>query len=196
MPKVLTKDIVLRRLASRGITIVGEYLGGKAKTRFQCKEGHAWDAQPRNVMHGTGCPHCSGTLRLTRELVNERLVGRELTMTGPYVNALTKTEFTCANRHTWEAQPGSVMYGNRYPICAVNFPLTKKLVNERIEDRSLLITDDYYSTSTHTEFTCSEDHSWEATSLNVMLGTGRKSRLPRVTDKKRIKNNAQWELPL
>jgi hypothetical protein len=137
MLKALTKDTVLRRLASRGITIVAEYLSGKAKTRFQCKEGHAWDAQPRNGMHGTGCPHCSGTLRLTRELVNERLVGRELTMTGPYVNALIKTKFTC-----------------------------------------------------------SEGHSWEATSLNVMRGTGRKSRLPRVTDKKRIKNSAQWELPL
>jgi hypothetical protein len=109
--KSLTKDIVLRRIASRGITIVGEYINVKTKTMFQCKEGHVWGAPASNVMHGTGCPECSGNIRLNKTLVNERLADRKITMTGSYINARHKTEFRCPNGHTWQAIPDSVMRG-------------------------------------------------------------------------------------
>ena len=55
----LTKEIVNERIAHRGIAMTGDYIGARTKTEFACSEGHGWDATPKNVMKGRGCPDCA-----------------------------------------------------------------------------------------------------------------------------------------
>ena len=118
MPNKLTKEIVNERIAHRGIAMTGDYINNKTKTEFTCSEVHHWDARPDSVMSGKGCPHCVGNILLTKEIVNERITHRGITMTGDYVNVMTKTGFACSEGHKWDTTPNHVMKGRGCPNCA------------------------------------------------------------------------------
>lgn len=47
-----------KRLAGRGITLIGHVRSKHGKSDFQCTNGHAWRAVPNDVAEGKGCPHC------------------------------------------------------------------------------------------------------------------------------------------
>lgn len=169
----LDKESVNARIADRGITLLGEYMGAHVSTLFQCSEGHTWLARPNNILQGKNCPHCDGQFPLSPEIVNERLADRGLVLVGAYVNSVTPTQFRCAEGHTWEAAPGSVMGGTGCPFCYdKNHPLTTKTVNERIADRGIVLLDEYINNRTKRRFQCEEGHIWETAPANVLAGRG------------------------
>ena len=169
--KRLTVDAVRNRLAGRGIDLVGEYVNSQTKTQFKCNEGHTWETTSGSVMGGKGCPHCSGNVPLTKEIVNDRIAERGITLLGEYGGAHTNTLFQCSEGHTWDARSGNIMQGKNCPHCDGQFPLSKKIVNERIADRGLVMLGEYVNSQTKTQFKCNEGHTWEATPNNVMGGT-------------------------
>lgn len=57
--KRLTSDIVNARLASKKISLIGEYESALTKSQFQCNLGHIWTAKPADVMGKSGCPSCA-----------------------------------------------------------------------------------------------------------------------------------------
>ena len=172
MPNKLTKEIVNERIAHRGIAMTGDYINNSTNTEFTCSDGHSWNAKPRDVIRGNGCPHCAGNFPLTKEIVNERIADRGIAMTGDYINAKIKTEFTCSDGHSWDATPDSVVRGRGCPHCADRVPLTKEIVNERIANRGIAMTGDYINVNTKTEFNCSDGHVWDAVPSSVMAGRG------------------------
>lgn len=48
--KKITKENVNNRIASRGLTLLGEYVKYHTKTTFQCSKQHIWNATPANVL--------------------------------------------------------------------------------------------------------------------------------------------------
>ena len=74
----LTSNNVNQRLAPRNISIEGEYLGTKLKSTFRCSDGHVWQAKAYSVLHGSGCPECSGNIKWTKEEINNLLWNRGL----------------------------------------------------------------------------------------------------------------------
>lgn len=54
-----TVESVIRRLESKGITLVGPFCGTNARTQFRCNCGHEWDAYMGSVLHVSGCPKCA-----------------------------------------------------------------------------------------------------------------------------------------
>jgi hypothetical protein len=121
--QILSKDIVNKRIHERSIELVGEYINKDKKTTFRglaC--GHEWEARPNDVMvKKSGCPHCSKNAKLSKDIVNERIHGREIEMIGEYVNKSTKSLFRhliCGNN--WEATPGNIMKGNGCPLCVTH----------------------------------------------------------------------------
>lgn len=168
----LSKEIVNARIADRGITLLGDYMGAHASTFFQCREGHTWEARPGNIMQGKNCPHCDGQFPLSKEIVNERIADRGLILLGEYTNSVTKTSFQCSEGHTWEATPGNVMAGTGCGICAGTFLLTTEIVNDRIADRGLVLLDEYINNTVKRRFRCSEGHVWETAPANVLSGRG------------------------
>ena len=112
-----------------------------------------------------------GRRRLTKEEVNRRLEGRPLRLIGEYVNNVTKTTFECDRGHQWESYTCNVLNrGDGCPHCAGRFPLTKKVVNERLKGRPLRLVGTYINTDTNTTFECDEGHRWEARPTNVLDG--------------------------
>ncbi len=119
----LSKEIVNERIADKGIEMLGEYVNNSTNALFKCNEGHTWEAMPANVVknNGTGCPFCAGNLPLSKDIVNERIADRNVTMIGEYVNNSTRSIFICNEGHTWETPPASVLSGTGCPICAERY---------------------------------------------------------------------------
>lgn len=93
-----------------------EYLGTDVKLKWQCSNGHIWEATP-HIVNGKSkswCPYCANKKRvehqkLTIEVLHEIAAekgGRCLST--EYVNANTKVRWQCAYGHEWEAKPSSV----------------------------------------------------------------------------------------
>lgn len=54
----------------RNITIIGEYIDTKHKTRFKCNVcGYEWEDKARNIIDGKKCPECS-KMEKEKELIN------------------------------------------------------------------------------------------------------------------------------
>lgn len=113
----LSKEIINERLLDRGITLISDYTGALAKGTFMCHDGHHWQSTTNHVIRGSGCPHCSGKAQLSKDIVNQRIKDRELTMIGDYLGILSKTEFKCRHEHYWSATPGNIMTGSGCPTC-------------------------------------------------------------------------------
>ena len=114
----LTKEIVNERISDRGIEMVGEYINIDTRATFRCEYGHEWETIPDGVIAGNGCPICSGTAPLSKEIVNERITGRGFKMISDYINTATKTTFRCDKGHEWNAKPSNIMHGQGCPTCA------------------------------------------------------------------------------
>lgn len=55
----LTTEVVNDRIADQGLVLLDEFITNSVKVRFQCSEGHIWEAKPNNILNGRGCPYCS-----------------------------------------------------------------------------------------------------------------------------------------
>jgi len=97
-----------------------EYVGIHTKLKWQCKEGHVWDAIPNNIQRGQWCPHCSGRRKTIEDM---RLMAKEKggkCLSEKYVNGITKLKWQCKEGHIWEAKPDPIKQGHWCPICSEN----------------------------------------------------------------------------
>nr|MBT6353493.1 hypothetical protein [Pelagibacteraceae bacterium] len=44
-----------------------DYINNSIKIKWECAEGHTWEAIPDSVKRGSWCPICSGNIPLTIE---------------------------------------------------------------------------------------------------------------------------------
>ena len=175
--KRITKENVNNRIASRGLTLLGEYVKYHTKTTFQCSKQHIWNATPANVLYGFGCPHCAGNVPLTKLIVNERIADRGLRMLGEYIHQKKKALFECSEGHTWETAPSNVLYANGCPKCgkikaANKKRLSRDVIRERLSSRNIELIGEYLHTNSKTMFQCVKGHSWQATPGSVLSGNG------------------------
>jgi hypothetical protein len=104
--------------------------------------------------------------KLTKELINSRLLDREIQLIGKYVNMTTKTLFRCNNHHEWESSTGNIIKGRSCPKCHCN-KLTNEIVNSRLIDTNITMIDIYVNSLTKALFRCSEGHEWMARPSHV-----------------------------
>jgi len=109
---------------------------------------------------------------LTIENINSRIKDRDITLIGEYINGRTQTEFQCHKKHIWKVAPNDVIHGNGCPYCSHKFPLTKEIINKRLNDRGIVISGEYVNNYTKTKFQCANGHEWETTANSVLSGCG------------------------
>lgn len=136
MPAKLTKDEINIRLEHRGIQIEGEYINSNTKADFRCQKNHIWTVAPNDVVHGNGCPHCSGKFPLSKELVNSKLESRGITLLGDYINNHKKSNFECDKGHQWATTVNSVLSGCGCPQCAYDYSKESCLYILEIKDHT------------------------------------------------------------
>ena len=113
-----------------------------------------------------------GRSKLTKDIINSRISNRSIFLIGDYTNVNTKVDFCCDSGHVWQSTPQNIMNGNGCPKCAGLSPLSKDVVNERIQDRGIVLIGDYVSALTKSEFRCELNHVWKAKPSAIMGGAG------------------------
>lgn len=94
------------------------YENSKTKLRWQCHDGHEWDAIPASIRSGVWCPTCArrhrGTIDGMRALAAER--GGEC-RSRAYQNHHDPLRFTCRRGHEFTATGMAVKSGAWCPTC-------------------------------------------------------------------------------
>lgn len=158
-----------------GKCLSDEYMGNKNKLKWQCKEGHVWEATPHSVKRGTWCADCVGIVKLTIEemqrIANKK--GGECLST-EYINARAKLKWRCSEGHEWENTSDHVKNRGQWcPICARKTRSDKrKLSIEMMEEIAeghggKCLSNEYVNNLTKLKWECREGHRWEATSKNI-----------------------------
>jgi len=112
-----------------------EYVHSKTKLKWQCAEGHVWEAEAYQVKgKGTWCPICfHAKRRLTIEKMQEAASAKGgKCLSDTYEGALTKLKWQCANGHVWETTPSKVIHSGSWCKKCYNESQRKKLICEKV----------------------------------------------------------------
>ena len=127
--------------AGRGLIWLGPIVAsGKAKTEWQCENGHRWFSTFNWIQQRKkGCRQCAGLTALTSADFCVIADIRGLIWTGPEcVNSRTKTGWRCSRGHEWEAIYTSIKGGSGCPDCSGNIRKTIEEFNHVAEVRVLM----------------------------------------------------------
>jgi len=154
-----------------GECLATEYKNSLTKLRFQCKNGHEFEATPNAVKNEDHwCPICSGVKKLTLEKFQDIARERGGECCSPeYKNNHTKLRFRCKNGHEFEATPSAVKNKDNWcPICAGNKRLTLKEFQDIAKERGgECLSIEYKNIGTKLRFRCENGHEFEATPNSV-----------------------------
>src|ERR1019366_7052444 len=127
----LTNEEVDHKLLSenRNIKRIGNISGNKNNIEWQCLIigcNHIWKAKPNNVLNAkNGCPKCARNFSLTNEIVDLRLIGRNIKRLDNIISSETKHKWECLIEncsYIWSAMPRSVLgTKNGCSKCNCNF---------------------------------------------------------------------------
>ena len=115
--------------ARGGQCLSDEYMSAHTKLKWECSEGHTWEATPSGIKgsekrKGTWCPKCGdissaqkrkGTIE-EMQTIAEAKGGKCLSF--KYMNAHAKLQWECTKGHQWFATPHSIKRGTWCPVCA------------------------------------------------------------------------------
>ena len=113
------KKIALKK----GFTLISdEYKGTNQKLLWQCQYGHKWETTPKHILHGTGCPKCSGNLIELKDVQKFADFNGIKVESKEYLNNTTIMEFECSNRHFFKMSWAHLRKykKNACPICRKN----------------------------------------------------------------------------
>ncbi|WP_027803839.1 hypothetical protein [Paraburkholderia dilworthii] len=103
-----------------GRCLSSEYGNLSTKLRWQCAEGHVWEAAPHGLRQcGAWCPECAFE-KLRLKIGDMHAVARERggeCLSTLYVNNETKLRWRCAQGHEWDAKPMHIRLGTWCPKC-------------------------------------------------------------------------------
>ena len=172
--KIIISIEELRKVAKQkgGKCLSRKYINANSKLRWQCAEGHKWEAIPYAVRNlGTWCPYCVGKHKTIDDAHRIALKNNGACLSNNYVNIKSKLSWRCAKGHNWSASLGSIIGGTWCPVCAG----TKKLT---IEDMHSLaskyegecLSASYTNSNSHLHWRCSKGHDWNARPSNISKG--------------------------
>lgn len=109
----------------KGKCLSEKYVNMTSKLRWECSEGHQWDALPSNVSGGKWCPFCAGKYKSIEDMraIADKHNGKCLST--QYRDMKTKLKWQCEKGHIWESTPNSIINKKSWcPMCAGNFKKT------------------------------------------------------------------------
>ena len=172
MNKKLTNEIVDTRILDRSIKRLDDYINNKTPIRFQCLIStcnYIWPTAPTDLINkGHGCPQCAGELKLTNEIIDERIKGRPIKRLDAYQGNKVKIRFQClvsTCNYIWPTRP-SVIYldGSGCPKCKKCAKLTNEILDKRIKDRPFKRIEDCKTVNQPIRFQCNKCLTiWQAT---------------------------------
>lgn len=111
----LSNDILDKRLYATDIIRIGNYTNSRTKIQFKhniiiCN--HIWMARPDDIFDGHSCPKCFGKEKYTNEMVDQKLVIKNIQRLDNYISNKISIKFKCLIDecdHIWNAMPFSIL---------------------------------------------------------------------------------------
>ena len=156
-----------------------KYINCKNKLKWQCSEGHIWEAALGNIQQGYWCPKCGNissskkqkgyAIEDMQKLAEDR--GGEC-LSEEYVNCGTKLKWKCLEKHIWEATPSSILHKNTWcPYCASKALKTIKDMQELAkQNNGKCLSKKYINANTKLRWQCEFGHTWNATPCGISGG--------------------------
>ena len=150
-----------------------EYHGNHISLKWQCSEGHIWEAMPSHIKHsGSWCPICVGHKPLTIEdlIINATAKGGKC-LSSEYLGNATKLHWQCKEGHTWWAAPRDIRAGRWCLQCSGNAPHTLDDAKElAIKRGGECLSTEYQNSKDKLKWKCCEGHVWETDWSHVNRG--------------------------
>ncbi|MFJ8103913.1 hypothetical protein [Lysinibacillus sp. NPDC096212] len=173
------QDIALER---GGKCLSESFDGWKFKLKWECAEGHIWEATLSNVKYGKWCPSCGKKRRgLNRRDTIENMkklaaVKGGTCLSTVYLGSSKHLEWKCEKNHIWNASPDNIKAGKWCPTCGKLKSSNKR--RKTIEDMQNLaelnagkcISESYTNMNIKLEWECTEGHRWNALPSNISGG--------------------------
>ncbi len=124
-------DAQLAASKHSGKCLSASYKGTQHKLRWQCSEGHIWEAPFNQIRSGRWCNSCGNKRsgikrRSTLKSVQDAAIKRGGScLSTKYVNDRTKLEFECIQGHRWWATPGNIKSGKWCRKCSYKIRVRK-----------------------------------------------------------------------
>ena len=142
MSRRLSLKVVDERFAKKNIKRIGEYLGKDKPTDIECVAnncGYTGTIIPNDVFNNHGCPRCAGVEKLTEEIIDRRLLAKNIKRLNPIIfDTDSKDHFLCLIDncgHDWKTSLGHVLNKSGCPKCSLG--KNEKLVGQVLKDNKI-----------------------------------------------------------
>ena len=153
------------------------YVNNSTNLKFQCKEGHKWEAIPTNIKKGHWCPVCAGVKKSTIDKMKEIAMSKDgECLSTEYINDSTKLIWRCEHGHEWETKPTHLKSGHWCPVCArLSNGKKKRLGIDEMQEiakrrNGVCLSTEYVNNMTKLKWKCEHEHEWEATPNHIKRG--------------------------
>jgi very-short-patch-repair endonuclease len=178
-PRRLTLESVSQKLKIKKISLVDSlFLGLKIKHNFQCLACHyQWTTRLDEVLYKSGCLKCSGSMRKTKDEINDILKPRFIVALEQHKNNQDKINFQCIKENcgfVWKSCVDKIVNAKHgCHKCANHLNRTKEEINELLQSRSIELIDNHQKTNERRWFKCHQcQHVWKTLVANVLFQTG------------------------
>lgn len=176
----LTNKDVDDKILSKNIKRLDNYINNNTKINFQCLIvdcNYIWKTNPRNILNmDSGCPRCSGLIKLTLEYIDDKLYNKKIKRLSEYFNCNKEISLQCmVDCHIWNSSMNSIINKNHgCPKCSGNALLTNNDIDLKLTNRNIQRLDNYINNITKISFKCLNCHfQWKTLATSIInTGTG------------------------
>lgn len=161
------------------IEVVGKYINAKTKILHKCKiDGYEWYSRPDNILHGQGCPRCSGVERYSHEEYVQKVaeINSNIEVLEKYINNKTKILHRCKiDGYEWCVVPSAILHGQGCPKCSGNAKMTQEEYIIRVEkvNPDIEVLEQYIGYNIKILHKCKKDgYEWKISPNNILHGIG------------------------
>ena len=171
-------------IVNPNIEVLGTYSGANKKILHRCKiDNYKWSATPANILYGTGCPKCGGSLRRTPEeyRIEVANIHENIEVIDNYINITTRIKHKCnIHNYIWETSPQSILLGSGCPLCGRDkLSKSTRKTQEEYENElaninpNVVCIDEYITSLTPIKHKCLNcNNEWIVAPSNLLAGHG------------------------
>jgi hypothetical protein len=99
---------------------------------------YRWQTKLSNIFRGRGCPNCAGVVKLTNNIIDQRLIkyNKNILRIGNCIDSKTTIFWQCLNnncKYIWLSSPNNILNLNTgCPNCAGNVKFTNEIIDQKL----------------------------------------------------------------
>lgn len=143
-----------------------EFINRRTKVKFECAEGHQWEALPTIIFYErTWCKRCAGLAKLGLEDMKKWALEKGgVCLSKSFKGRESKLRWKCAAGHEFEYTPKKVRKGLWCTKCTIDKERLESLELMKIlaaEREGKCLSTDYFSSEDHLEWECKNGHQFK-----------------------------------